>query len=251
MGLDIGKSFTFVTEDPRWVSKVLIGGGLTLAMSLGFALFVIPGLLVFAIISGYLLALTRNVINGNPQPLPEWDDFGAKMRDGFKALVVGLVYGLPIVLIVLIFFVPFMLSAFTNNDGAMAAGFGFLSLGICLGTFAGILSYVVLPIGMGRLAASNGDIGTALRVGEVFATLRQNIGMYLIVALLSYFVVGFIASLGLIACGIGVLFTTFYAQLTQYHLYGQAHRQTQGLMQPAYGSPYGGGPGPYGGQRPF
>ena len=28
MGLDIGKAFTFVTDDPKWVTKVLIGGGL-------------------------------------------------------------------------------------------------------------------------------------------------------------------------------------------------------------------------------
>lgn len=243
MNLDIGKAFTFVTEDPNWTTKVLIGGGLTFAMVLGFALFVIPGLLVLAIISGYLYALCRNVINGHPQPLPEWDDFGTKMSDGFKSIVVSLVYGLPVVLIVLFFFVPFLFSIFTNNEGAIAAGVGFLMLGICLSVFASILSYIVLPIGVGRLAASNGSIGSALQVGEVFSTLRQNVGTYLVVALLAYFVVGFIASIGAIACGIGALFTGFYAQLMQYHLYGQAYRSAQGVQQASYGNPYG--------QRPF
>jgi hypothetical protein len=239
MNLDIGKAFTFVTEDPNWVTKVLIGGGLTLAMILGFMLLFVPGLFVLAIIAGYLYAVCHNVINGQPQPLPEWDEFGAKMRDGFKVIVVGLVYGLPLVLISLLFFVPFIFAIALGNDGAAVAGVGFLMLGICLSFFAAILSYIVMPIGMGRLAASNGDVGTALRVGEVFSTLSRNVGTYLVVALISYFLIGFIGGLGGIVCGVGAAFTGFYAQLAQYHLYAQAYRATHTAVQPTYGNPYG------------
>lgn len=251
MNLDIGKAFTFVGEDPRWLTKLAIGGGLVIAGFIGLFLFIIPGLLVFAIISGYLIQFCRNVINGVPQPLPEWDDFGTKLGEGFKAIVVALVYALPAIIVAMIFAIPQIALSATGNDGAAAAGAGFGLLGNCLSFIIGLAVYVVLPIGMGRLAASNGNIGYALQFGEVFATLRQNAANYVVVALLAYFVGGIIASIGLIACFVGVFFTAFYTQLMQYHLYGQAYRASQGALQPSYGNPYG-GQGPYGqGPRPF
>jgi hypothetical protein len=250
MNLDIGRAFTFVTEDPNGVKKVLIGGLMAIAMFIGFFLLFIPGLLVAAIILGYLVGLCRNVINGQQYPLPEWDDFGTKMSEGFKAIVVNIVYALPVIIVNVIFVVPQIALSMGNSDGAAAAGTGIGLLGNCLSFILGLLTYLVLPIGMGRLAASGGNIGYALQFGEVFATLRQNIGTYVVIALLAYFVGGLLAAVGLIACGVGAFFTGFYAQVMQYHLYGQAQQQAQGTMQPAYGTPYGGNP-PYGGQRPF
>ena len=66
MNLDIGKAFTYVTEDPKWVSKVLIGGGLIIA---GF-LTLVGWLFTLPVVGGYLILLLRNVIAGQPQPLP-------------------------------------------------------------------------------------------------------------------------------------------------------------------------------------
>jgi len=34
--------------------------------------------------------MTRNVINGNPQPLPEWENWGELWIEGAKMFVVGL-----------------------------------------------------------------------------------------------------------------------------------------------------------------
>src|SRR5689334_4077382 len=101
MNLDIGKAFTFIGDDPKWVTKLLIGGGLILA---GFlAIFTVIGwIFVFAIVLGYLIQFCRNVIAGQPQPLPEWDNWGTKMTDGFKAIVVNLVYALPAIIISLV-----------------------------------------------------------------------------------------------------------------------------------------------------
>jgi hypothetical protein len=247
MNLDIGRAFTFFNEDPNGVKKVLIGGAMVIAMLIGFLLLLIPGILVAAIISGYLVAFCRNVINGQQYPLPEWDDFGGKMSEGFKAIVVSIVYALPVIIVNVVFVVPQVILSSGGSDGAAAAGTGIGLIGNCLSFILGILTYLVLPIGMGRLAASGGNIGHALQFGEVFATLRQNLGMYFVIALLAYFVGGLLAFLGIILCGIGVAFTGFYGQVMQYHLYGQAHRASQGgaPMQPAYDNPYGGG------QRPF
>lgn len=96
--MDIGKAFTFIGDDPKWGMKLLIGGGLIV---LGYlALLTIVGwLFVFAIVLGYLVQLTRNVIVGEHQPLPEWAGWGTLMRDGFKAMTVSFVVLLPIVVL--------------------------------------------------------------------------------------------------------------------------------------------------------
>ena len=69
MQMDIGKAFTFVGEDPKWVTKVLIGGGMLL-FAIVLSITVIGGILVAAIVFGYLVQLTRNVIAGERTPLP-------------------------------------------------------------------------------------------------------------------------------------------------------------------------------------
>ena len=244
MNLDIGRAFTFVSEDPNGVKKVLLGGVAVIAMFFGIILFVIPFFLVAAIISGYLVLFCRNVINGEQYPLPEWTDFGARMTEGFKAIVVGIVYALPLIAVNIAFAIPQAIASASGNDNAAAAGAGISLLGNCIGFILQIATAVVMPVAIGRFAASGGDIGSALQFGQVFAAVRQNIGMYVVIALMTSIVGGLIASLGFIACGIGVAFTAFYSQVMSYHLYGQAHRNTQGAMQPAYGDPYGG-------QRPF
>ncbi len=233
MNLDIGKAFTFVTEDPKWITKILIGGGLVLA---GFVT-IVGWLFTLPVVGGYMVMTTRNVINGNPQPLPEWDDFGNKWIEGFKAWVVGLVYSLPAIIIALIFNVPNLVLGSSDNSGAVAAGSLISLLGSCINFLLGIAVAVVLPAAMGRFAVTS-NIGNALQFGAVFATVRQHIGMFVIIALISSFLVPLLASIGLIACFIGAAFTAFYAYLMVYHLYGQAYRATQGA-EVGYGQQYG------------
>ncbi len=73
--MDIGRAFTFVGDDPKWVQKLLIGGGLFL---LGYLTSIILiGIPIFLIVLGYLVQVTRNVIGGQDRPLPEWNDWGA------------------------------------------------------------------------------------------------------------------------------------------------------------------------------
>jgi hypothetical protein len=234
MNLDIGKAFTYITEDPKWVTKILIGGGLILA---GFVTLV-GWLFTLPVVGGYMVMTTRNVINGNPQPLPEWDDFGNKWIEGIKAWVVGLVYSLPAILISLVFTLPSTVLSSSDNSGAVAAGSLISIVGSCLNFVLSLAVAVVLPAAMGRFAVTS-DIGNALRVGEVIATVRQNIGMYIVIALITTFLVPLISGLGIIACFIGAAFTAFYAYLMVYHLYGQAYRTTQGAYVGGYGEQYG------------
>ena len=90
--MDIGKAFGFVFEDEKWVSKVLIGGLLIWIPIVNFAVF------------GYMLAVARNVAQGNPRPLPEWGEFGMLFGRGFSAFVIALVYLLPVFILEGLFF---------------------------------------------------------------------------------------------------------------------------------------------------
>ncbi len=159
--------------------------------------------------------------------------------------VVGLVYSLPVIILRVVLTVPGAILANSSNNGVATTG-GVLNLaGGCLSFILQLAVAVVLPAALARFAVS-GSIGDGLKFAEVFATVRQNIGMYVVVALMSTFVAGFIGGIGVIACFVGAAFTSFYAYLMTFHLYGQAYRNTQGAL-----IGYGQQPPMYGEPRPF
>ena len=84
--MDIAKSFTYVFDDEQWVSKVGMGALVSL---LSFLIIPIP------LLTGWLVGITRNVMNGEKHPMPAWDDLGTLFRDGLSLLVASLVYTLP------------------------------------------------------------------------------------------------------------------------------------------------------------
>jgi hypothetical protein len=211
--MDFAKAFSFVFEDPDWVKKVVIGGLIGLVPVLGQF-----------IVMGYMVAVGRNVIRGNPQPLPDWADFGQFLVDGLYTFVISLVYALPILAAVCLILLPALAigGAFADEGELGAIGV----LGICcfvpFSVIYGVaLQWFFLPAALARYA-DTGDAMSALRFGEILAITRANPIVFL-VALLVTMVANFIAGFGAIACIIGVLFTQFYAQCVTGHAYGQAY----------------------------
>src|SRR5437867_13015204 len=93
--VDFGRAFQFFFQDPDWVKKALIGGGLYLAGTL--TLIVLgAGLLLYAIVSGYAMRVIQRAYAGDPRPLPEWEDYGGLLRDGLKMLALGVAYVLAV-----------------------------------------------------------------------------------------------------------------------------------------------------------
>ena len=90
--MDIGKAFSFVFEDEKWISKVLLGG-----------LFLIIPIVNFAVI-GYMLKVAQNVAQGNPRPLPEWSEFGDHFMRGLHGIIIQIVYQLPTIIVYGVFF---------------------------------------------------------------------------------------------------------------------------------------------------
>ncbi len=211
--MDIGKAFSFVLDDENWIVKVLVGGVLSLIPFVG-------PILVY----GYGLEVMENVIQGRSRPLPEWDDWGGKLVKGIMYLVISFVYALPIVLLGICFgLLMAVLGAAEAEEAINVIG----SLGgVCFGGFAllyGILLTLALPPAIGRYLET-GELGAAFRLGEVFALVRDNIGAWIIALVLSW-LAGLIASLGIILCFVGVLFTAFWANLVMMYLWGDVYRQ--------------------------
>ena len=216
--MDVGRAFTYVTEDPEWVKKVLIGGVIVLASML--LSLILIGLVGYILLLGYYVEVMRRVHAGTPTPMPEWDDLGGYITRGFIAAVGVLIWTLPFTLITC---VGIVIGSLINED---AGGVVILGTVCVLTPFLLALGIFVLPIVVARYAVT-GDFNAMFQFSEVFAESRRILVPLLIVFVMSI-VVSFVAYIGLIACFIGIAFTTHYAYLVHSYLIGDAYRQATG-----------------------
>jgi hypothetical protein len=169
-----------------------------------------------------MLETLKNVRDGRPVPLPEWSDFGNLFSKGLIVFLIGLLYSLP----ALIFYCISIGAQFglqeadTDMANILGVVIGCLT---CVQLLFGLLAGFLLPAGLIRYAHFD-TFGSAFQFGEIFRFIKENIGDYIIVILLSW-VAQFVASFGLILCLIGILFTGFWGILVTANLYGQLARK--------------------------
>jgi len=210
--MDIGKAFSYVFDDEHWISKVLIGGLLIWIPIVNFAVF------------GYMIKIAQNVAQGNPHPLPEWGEFGDHFMRGFYVFVIYLVYLLPIFILEGLFFCVTggLAAGSRRGEGGAAAAL----LGLCLVPLIIILALAlsfVLYAALARYVATN-SLSESFKFAEVIASVRSNFTPWLMLWLVSI-LAGLVGGLGVIAFGVGVLFTGFYAQCVVGHALGQTVAQ--------------------------
>ncbi|MBK7091710.1 MAG: DUF4013 domain-containing protein [bacterium] len=194
---NLGRAFNFMFEDPEWLQKILIGGCFVL---LSCILIGVP------FVFGYMLLLIKNTTEGRPVPLPAWDNLGDKFTSGLMFLVMLLLWAVPvwlvsIVLIMIpcigwIILVPFVLAV-----------------------------YLLIPYIMARFAVG-GKISDAFDFAGIIAFLTQNL-MNLVIVLVMSIVLNIISYFGILALGVGFLFTNFWAQLGIAYLAGELYRTGQ------------------------
>lgn len=197
--IDFGRCFTFVFEDPRWPSKILIGSLFAL-----LSMFVVG---TFFLV-GHSLAVIRNVSRGKRHPLPEWNDLGAFFVEGLLATLVYLAYTL---VAMVPFFPPFVATIFfTGQEGELSGVaafvfFGFMMIGFVI-LFA-VLLYV--PAAIARYAVEQ-RLGAAFELGQNLAFIRRNALNYAL-AILLLFIVQFAAQFGVLLLCIGILPASVWA----------------------------------------
>ncbi len=177
--MDVAKAFTFVTEDERWVNKLLIALIVTF-----FSFLVLP---IFFLI-GYSVAITRNVRNGDPQPLPEWDNWGQFFMDGLYVFLAQLIYTLPFWLLACIATIVTVGASGMPSDAqdvaAALAGTTILIVS-CLGFLFAIALFFISPAIIVQYVLT-GEFAACLRFGEVLGIARQSIGDILVVFLATF-----------------------------------------------------------------
>jgi Protein of unknown function (DUF4013) len=199
----ITDAFVWPVRDPKWLTKILI-----IALTL-----VIP--IVGAINAiGWMLASLDLLRAGDERLAPA--NLGHLGR-GIRLFTVNIVYALAIGLVVAVIYVPGLWIASRESQGAASAGLISLSIALSLLAFSiATLGSVVLNFLTPSivLATDRGGIAGGLAAGSVLRHARSNLASTLIAGLM-LIAAGFVGSVGLIACGIGVLFTTAYSLAMQ------------------------------------
>ncbi len=223
--MDIQRAFTFITDDPNWVTKI----GIMVAISfVSPFLFGIPYLLIV----GYSIQVAINARKGVDNVLPEWDDWGQKFMDGLFVTLARFVYTLPIWLIFCAYFGIAILGAGSgaseNVLGAILGG-GLLVI-ICL-MLLFVIALIFINPGIIIQYIHTNSPGDMFKVGEVLGVVRNNIGDIgiMIVALIGAgLIIGFVGGLfniipilGQIIYMIVVLATGPYLAVVSAHMIGQ------------------------------
>lgn len=232
-GLDVGQAIRFVFDDEQWVGKIGIGALISL-----LSVFIIP----IPLLVGWSVGTTRNVMEGEPRPMPPWEDWGRLFTDGLSVIAAQFVYTLPFFLLLCIAGAGTGLLTSAADRGSDAlAGLSFATIGLvaCLAFLFALALVFLSPAIIVQYVRTN-DFGACFRFGEVAQIARDNIGDILIVVLVS-FAIGLVISavtgiLSIIPClgwiaalVIGVAAGPYVSALSG-HLYGQIAAKTRGKM---------------------
>jgi len=196
MVVNMENAFRYPLKDAKWIGKVLIGGVLMCVPIVNFMVF------------GYLMRILDDARLKKEPTLPEWQDWGALFQEGFMGFIVGLCYGMVLVLISLLGIIPFV---------------GCLILPIKIA-----ISFIMGPVVMIALCfyLEKKDLSAAFNFKGIIDKIKINLVDYLIVAL----VTGVIGFFIVLVCVFGAiliiplllaLVAWFYIALVSCRLYGE------------------------------
>ena len=217
--MDVGRAFGFVFDDEEWIKKILIGGGVSLIPIVGTFL-----------IYGYMLEIIRRIYTADAEELPDWEDFGGYLVRGLLFFVALLIWFLPVILLITCVAIAIAIAGGSANDDTVAAftGLTLFALFGLLFVLIALWGVVALPIISGRYAVER-QFGSMFQFGEIMRDIRVAGAGPILMLFVVYLVSAFIGQLGFILCLIGVIFTSFYANVVVAHGAGQVYRRARGL----------------------
>ncbi len=221
--MNFGLSFSYIFKDKDWFMKLLLPAVCMLIPVVGWM-----------VTLGWALKVTRNVMEGKENPLPDLV-FGEDILRGFFAFLITFVYSLPVSIITSL---SGMVDSwqFNQNEYTMIGTTLIMSV---LGLVAFLLGIVTSFFGTAAIAhyIAKDDVGAAFRFKDVYKVLTANLGDWVIVAIGSVLAVGMIGPMGTIACVIGVFLTMTFGLAVMGHLIGQAYGKSQPKLDVAQPEP--------------
>jgi hypothetical protein len=241
--------FRFPFQGPNWQSRFLLGAALIFASSF------IP-LVPMVFVYGYILHVMRQAIKGEGLSMPAWDDWGKLGTDGLRAILIGLVYMLPGIIVFVggmalymgaSFAFPLLMSGVQDESGlAIVLPMMFLGsmaimfISMFLGSVLSVLGAIPLPAAAAHFVSQD-KVGAAFRVREWWPLLQANklgyfiswvvvaglTAMLYLAIMLAYYTL-------ILCCLIPFLLApiSFYLLLVGSALFGQTYRESL-AMRPA------------------
>ncbi len=166
--LDYITAFTFPFRDPKWLKKLLIASLLTYTV------------IGADPVMGWPLEIARRMGQGEPPRLPEWEDWRGFWRQGSKFLGVNIFWLLPLLLSIVLLYLPLLVMD-RLPDATLLALWGGLAL--CVALFLIVYSglYVFfIPAMLVRLTRTGGIWASASPLA-LWRTVRPHFSGYLIV----------------------------------------------------------------------
>jgi Protein of unknown function (DUF4013) len=225
--VDFGRSFTFPTEDPEWLKKILIGGVFVL----------LCGILVgIPFVLGYFGRTLRNVAEGAARPMPDWENLGDLFNEGLRLTAVYLVYalavGAAVAAVGCLLLLPLLAAGHQAEYDATAAvgalsGLGMLAFyGVAM--LASLALAVYVPAALVRCAL-RGTVADGFAWQPIVGFIRANLGNYLL-SLVIYLVASFVAQFGIILCCVGLFPAAFWSYMVFAVALGQTVRLNPGSI---------------------
>jgi hypothetical protein len=191
--VDIGRAFSYAFDDPEWASKLSILAIIAFASVITSPLVI--GLVGWALLLGYYVELVRNLRDGHPTPLPRWDKYADKITLGASVLTAAFVYSLPNFLVACC--VATTSSFWGDNFTGSFIGFGAICCLAPVLIIYNLVTWPMLTLGTARYAEEH-NIGVFFQFGDLFETLRQNMGptlQWVLYTFLANIVIGLIGAI--------------------------------------------------------
>lgn len=207
-GPDYADAFGFLFKRPGGVQAIVIGGILLM-----FSFLIVPLLVVL----GWGVALGRATAAGDPE-LPRFQIGMA--ADGLKAVVIMLLYSLPILGVYVLALIPIFLMPGTSEGSPL---FIFSTFGMMFLFMAYALVLVAMQPALFAVYIADGTIGSCFRFQRIKDLVKTWGGDYAAAAAI-VFGMSYVGQLGFILLFIGVFFTMFYHLAFTSHVSGQLAR---------------------------
>jgi len=199
----VTEAFSWPVRDSAWLTKVLVMGLILLIPIAG----AINGL-------GWMMAALDRLRSGD-ETLPPANL--SHLGRGWRLFTVQLAYGVAVALLTALIYVPSVILFVHEGRGSadpllVSAGAVLSTLALSVATLGSLALNFVMPSIV--LATDRGGIAGGLRAGRVIGQARRSLSNTLIAGLM-LIAAGFVGSIGVVLCGLGVVFTTAYSLAMQ------------------------------------